>query len=124
VDDNLVTETLAGLHPDTLLQTQTTFYLRALMRHHANEHPPQFWAAMVSARYWREDRSEMIHALAVSDNSGGVQERDALLMAELHVLGLEAVAAAWTPEQCWISTVRIDGKPVVSLVCVVEGERP
>ncbi len=121
MDDTLVAETLAGLHPDTLLQTQTTFYLRALMRHHASEHPPQFWATMVSTPYWREDRPEMIRALAVADNSGGIQERDALLMAELHVLALEALAALWTPEQCRVDTVRIAGKPVVSLVCVVGG---
>jgi hypothetical protein len=121
MNDHLVDETLAGLHPATLIAAQTTAGLHALMEHYASEHPPQFWATMVSAPYWREDRPAMIRALAVADTSGGVQERDALLLAELHVLALEAVAALWEPGQCRVATVWLNGKPTVSLVCNVEG---
>lgn len=119
--DQLLAETLPTLHPDSVRAQQASACLQELMAHYAHEHPPRFWATMVSAPYWREERPAMIRALAVADGSSAAGEREALLLAELHVLAIEAVAAHWEPEQCRIATVRIDGKILVSLVCSMEG---
>jgi hypothetical protein len=120
--DQLLTETSPALHPDSLCAEQATQTLRYLMRHYASEHPPRHWATMVSVPYWREERTEMIRALAegwleVQD----ISEREALVVGEIHVLAIEALAAQWEPEYCRISTVRMNGQPRVSLVCVVGG---
>ncbi len=122
--DQLLTETIPALHPATLIAEQATQTLRYLMRHYANEHPPRHWAAMVSVPCWREERAEMIRALAegwleVQD----ISEREAIVMGEIHVLAIEALAAQWEPEYCRIETVWMNGKPRVSLVCNVGGYR-
>ena len=59
----------------------------------------------------------MIHALAVADWSGQTDPQSALVMAELKVMAIEAVAALWEPAQCRVSTVRINDRVLVSLVC-------
>lgn len=120
--DQLLTETSPALHPATLIAEQATQTLRYLMRHYANEHPPRHWASMVSRPCWREERTETIRALAegwleVQD----ISEREAIVMGEIHVLAIEALAAQWQPEQCRIMSVRIDGKHTMSLVCNMEG---
>ncbi len=117
--DQLLTETIPALHPDSLIAEQATQTLRDLMRRYRLEHPPRYWATMVSTPHWREDRPEMIRLIAGYGWNGDTDGRAVLLMAELHVMAIEAVAGLWEPEQCRISTVRMNGKPVVSLVCIV-----
>ncbi len=120
--DQLLTETSPALHPDTLIAEQATQTLRYLMRHYASEHPPRHWATMVSVPYWREERTETIRALAEGWlEVQEISEREAIVMGEIHVLALEALAAQWQTEQCRIMSVRIDDKPTVSLVCNMEG---
>ena len=120
--DQLLTETIPALHPDSLCAEQATQTLRYLMRHYASEHPDRHWATMVSDPHWRHHRPEMVRQAAEAWlEAEDVSERDALLFAELHVMALEAVAGLWQPEQCRIATVWMNGQPRVSLVCVVGG---
>ena len=120
--DQLLTETIPALHPDSLCAEQATQTLRYLMRHYANEHPPRHWATMVSDPQWRHHRHEMVRQAAEAWlEAEDVSERDALLLAELHVMSIEAVAGLWQPEQCRLTTVWMNGKPRVSLVCTAEG---
>ncbi|CAN5653893.1 hypothetical protein BH24CHL1_BH24CHL1_19120 [soil metagenome] len=63
------------------------------MRRYRLEHPPRYWATMVSTPHWREDRPEMIRLIAGYGWNGDIDGRAALLLAELHVMALEAVAA-------------------------------
>lgn len=44
----------------------------------------------------------------------------ALQFSELCVLAVEAVAAGWTPDQCRIAAVSINGKRTLSLICSLE----
>ncbi len=50
-----------------------------------------------------------------------ISEREAIVVGEIHVLALEALAAQWEPEYCRIATVWMNGQPRVSLICNMEG---
>ena len=120
--DQLLTETSPALHPDTLIAEQATQTLRYLMRYYASEHPPRHWATMVSVLSSRQHGLETIRALAEGSlEVQDISERVTIVVGEIHVLAIEALAAQWQPEQCRISTVWMNGKPTVSLVCNMEG---
>ena len=119
--DQLLTETIVTLQPDALLSRQGTAALRRLMEHYADKHPVSYWSLLVSSERWRYHRHEIITIVAEQDWISETDAMTALQCAELAVMSVEAVAAHWTPEQCRISTVRIDGAVLVSLVCSVEG---
>jgi hypothetical protein len=118
--DQLIDETIVTLQPDALVSRQGTAALRRLMAHYAGKHPVSYWALLVSSERWRYQRHDIITVVAEQDWISETDVITALQFAELAVMSVEAISAHWEPEQCRISAVRIDGKPVVSLVCSAE----
>ncbi len=119
--DQMIDETIVSLQPDALFSRQGTAALRRLMAHYAGKHPVSYWAMLVSSERWRYQRHEIITVVAEQDWISETDAITALQFAELAVLAVEALAARWSPEQCKISAVRIDGKHTMSLVCSMEG---
>ncbi|HEV2121472.1 MAG TPA: hypothetical protein VGW38_01695 [Chloroflexota bacterium] len=119
--DQLMSETIITLHPDTRFSSQATAALQRLMAHYAASHPVSYWAILVSSSSWRIQRHEIIRAVAEKDWIKETDTVSALQFAELAVMAVEAVAAQWRPEQCRLSAVRINGKMVMSLISSVEG---
>ena len=119
--DRLVDETVTTLHPDSLMTNRATNALRRLMHHYAGQHPATHWAQLVSAPEWRHNRPAIIRGIAEREWLEDSSERTALMCAELQVMAFEALASRWTPDQCRVQAVRIDGQLVTSLVCNLEG---
>jgi hypothetical protein len=121
MNDQLMDETIVTLHPDTMATIHTTAALRRLMAHYAEERPQSYWATLVSTPAWRASRPNIIQAIAEKEWLQDTDPATALRCAEIQVMAAEACAGGWTPAQCRITAVRIDGKHTMSLVCSVEG---
>ncbi len=120
--DQLLTETILSVQPDMEWGDVLTAALHSLMEEYASRNPVADWAAMVSSPHWREQRPEIARQAAEQwFEAEDLSESAALLMGKVQVMAIEAVAGCWTPEQCRVMSVRIDGNHRMSLVCSVGG---
>lgn len=120
--DQLVSETITTLHPDSRRSTVLTNALRFLMEVHAEQLSPDELVELVASDVWRFDRPAVIteHAAKWLAEER-ITERQALMLAEVEVMAIEALASHWQPEQCRVMAVKIDGTPRLSMVCALEG---
>ncbi len=120
--DQLIEETILSVQPDMEWGSLLTTALHSLMEEYAGREPAAHWAAMVSAPHWRQQRPELARQSAEEwFEAEDLSESAALLMGNVQVMAIEAVAGCWTPAQCRVMSVRFDGTHRMSLVCNVEG---